>query len=118
MYAYIAWHPEETVEFVLDTNRFEECLRFRSCSLCGKPLDYWIWFLEDDDRRDHRFPPMHEACVKQAVDVEPWVQAFHLYMTRTRNYAVEIEQDGKTIIHSAPAKETLAYHRPGAPSVP
>jgi hypothetical protein len=117
-HAYIRWHPDETVEFILDTVRFEECLRLRSCALCGTPLDYWIWFVEDEDRRDHRLPAMHEACAKQAVDVEPWAQAITLYMTRTRNYVVDVERDGKTVIRSAPSKETLVYQRPGFDPLP
>lgn len=112
MHSYLAWKPDETETFVLDTEHYEQCVDQRRCGMCGEPLGYWFWFLDESpERRDHRIPALHEDCLEAATEVHPWGEKDVLYAQRVRQYDVRIEKDGAVILNAAKPKETRVFTR-------
>lgn len=74
----IQQREEGTYNFLaIVPERVAECAVHHLCGICGKPLDYWIYFVGGEisclQTRVFPEPPMHKECVEYAVQVCPFL---------------------------------------------
>lgn len=88
----------------VDSEKAWECKRDGKCSMCGKPLDYWIAFMVTADEAESRIVyenPNHEECLRYAFNVCPWL--FYSKAKYTRGEDLNIE--GWTVVDAHPERE-------------
>jgi hypothetical protein len=76
----------------------DRCIDEGLCSVCGRPLNYWISFVGNEKSgANHRFtdPPMHEECALASLRLCPIMQ--HGNMARAKAPRVK-PRDGETVI--------------------
>lgn len=93
---------EEKIHFALvNDERVWEVRRDKKCSLCGKPLDYYIAFMVTEDElasREIFENPSHEECLRYAFNACPW-----LYYSKARYSDPERHQiEGVTVVQTHP----------------
>ena len=97
-----------------DMHKIIHCVHHNSCGLCGRPLEYWVWFLGNDfeiQRRAFLDPPMHRICAEYVMRLSDRLpnttgESVDLYLGRTRLY--QLRRRGTIIeVHCAPFKDIL-----------
>jgi hypothetical protein len=61
---------------VTNMDNHKRCIEDNLCGLCGKPNDYYIWFIGGPtaiETRSFFDPGMHESCARYALTVCPYL---------------------------------------------
>jgi hypothetical protein len=77
--------------FAFDSQGYTRALDERLCGMCGKNLDYWIFFIctrEQVDRRFFKGPANHDECAKYAVLTLPTNKPVGIYLYRCRGFTI------------------------------
>ena len=65
---------------ITDMDKWARCVTGSLCAICGKKLDYWIWFIGGPQCRDTRLffdLGMHEECARYAAATCPYLAHGH-----------------------------------------
>ena len=100
-----------------DEARRMEVMRDRKCAICGKPLDYWIYFIGGDKSYASRMfldPAMHEECARYSMAVCPYLRnekAQHKTHTKSMDDVGLVVEANKLMSMQRPAKMGLFLTR-------
>lgn len=77
----------EVQENGVDIHQWFYCVNGKRCSFCGKPHEYWIFFIGDEKNEATRLfpnPPMHRECAEFALNhlTPKEVESVLLFRTR------------------------------------
>jgi hypothetical protein len=75
--------------FAADSQGYTKAVEQKLCGLCGKNLDYWLFFICTRDQVDRQFfkgPAHHDSCARYAVIVLPTNKPVNVYLYRCRGY--------------------------------
>jgi hypothetical protein len=93
--------------FAFDPQGYYEALDRRLCGMCGKNLDYWIFFICSPDQVSGRFfkgPAHHEECAKYAVLTLSTSHPSNVWLYRTRKYEIRkaLQMKERVACYAAP----------------
>jgi hypothetical protein len=105
--AYV--RPDGTPDFkITDAEKWYECARGKLCAICGKDLEYWVWYLAGDPATIQKGQKlayadlgMHEECARYSATVCPYVSGDITYA----KYIKPVDEEGVILVDMAPRKE-------------
>ena len=105
----VAVDTEGKVDFrVTDMDHWYRCVKEKLCSICGEPLDYWVWYVGGGSCNDSGVYfdlAMHEECCFYSASVCPFLMGGREYS----NHAITLAGYQKEVVRQDVAKASVLY---------
>lgn len=98
------------IPFAADAEGYTRAVEERLCGMCGRNLDYWVFFVCTLPQVEHRFfkgPGHHIECAKYAMIVLPTNKPKDIWLYRCRGYSIMKDPSNGQIACKAMTKKGL-----------